>query len=337
MKFSAAVIGASALLACGTANAADLYSNGGYKDGAAAADPWNGFYLGVNAGYGFGDKLNFNNAVTETNKSIVDNLNVGLTPGGFVGGGQVGYNFRPQNGSFVFGVEADIQGSNIDASKLVAGTTSTTSASSTISSTSNVLAGLPAASTSSEVVTLTGTGSYILSGSTAAVSYGTSATSVTTVSLPAGTTLTLQSNSSGSYTTTITAPNANLSGTSKTSIDWFGTVRGRVGFLVGPNTLPYVTGGLAYGGVGNRAITSALDLAADATRTGWTVGAGLEYALSPKWTVKGEYLYVDLNRDALWGIVPTGATLAANKADNAFNVFRLGLNYHISDLRSPLN
>jgi outer membrane immunogenic protein len=63
---------------------------------------WNGFYAGVNAGYGWG--ANDNGNVFGVNGPLFDDND---DDGGFVGGGQVGYNM--QFGSFVAGVEADLQ------------------------------------------------------------------------------------------------------------------------------------------------------------------------------------------------------------------------------------
>jgi outer membrane immunogenic protein len=65
---------------------------------------WTGFYVGVNAGYGW-----------NTNDENVLVPGVGVVSsgdeGGFVGGGQIGYNY--QIGSFVLGVETDIQYADI--------------------------------------------------------------------------------------------------------------------------------------------------------------------------------------------------------------------------------
>jgi outer membrane immunogenic protein len=85
-------------------------------------------------------------------------------------------------------------------------------------------------------------------------------------------------------------------------VDWFGTVRGRAGF-VASNLLIYGTGGLAYGQV--RANTALNDPSngfgpvsfagsTTSTRTGWSAGAGVEYALTRNWRVGAEYLHVDL-------------------------------------------
>jgi outer membrane immunogenic protein len=92
-------------------------------------------------------------------------------------------------------------------------------------------------------------------------------------------------------------------------IDWFGTVRSRLGFLPSSQLLIYVTGGLAYGHVevsgstnvtttfvGQRTGTAAFGVSG--TNVGFTVGTGMEgkfpYWLPANWTWKLEYLYLDL-------------------------------------------
>lgn len=81
---------------------------------------------------------------------------------------------------------------------------------------------------------------------------------------------------------------ASAGGLSST-LDTFGTVRGRLGYAFG-RVLPYVTGGFAWG---NNSIDY-LGLSQSNTHTGWTAGAGIEYALTDHWTAKTEYLYTDL-------------------------------------------
>lgn len=84
--------------------------------------------------------------------------------------------------------------------------------------------------------------------------------------------------------------------------DWFGTLRGRLGFAF-DNVLLYGTGGLAYGHMEAdsdfRVYDSAgdelgkWDGSADSVNWGWTIGAGMEYGIE-NWSLGLEYLYVDL-------------------------------------------
>lgn len=81
--------------------------------------------------------------------------------------------------------------------------------------------------------------------------------------------------------------------------DWIATLRARIGW-VSNNWLLYGTGGFAWGHVKSSwnffRTSSGYDAfgSADTTKSGWTVGGGLEYAFAPNWTLKGEYLYIDL-------------------------------------------
>jgi outer membrane immunogenic protein len=123
-------------------------------------------------------------------------------------------------------------------------------------------------------------------------------------------------------------------------IDYLGTVRGRVGkAMFDGRFMPYVTGGFAYGGVKASAYSNCSSCVATGfstptnTQTGWTAGAGAEYALTPHLSMKAEYLYTDLGRDNIAsGAGPYslgGANLYnANVYDTATaNVIRVGLNY----------
>jgi outer membrane immunogenic protein len=92
--------------------------------------------------------------------------------------------------------------------------------------------------------------------------------------------------------------------TANYKLDWFGTARGRVGFLPTDRVLLYATGGLAYGEVS--ATAPLIPLSWGSTRAGWTVGAGAEAAIDQHWSVKLEYLYMDL------GNFGSGSTTATN-------------------------
>ena len=95
---------------------------------------------------------------------------------------------------------------------------------------------------------------------------------------------------------------------------WLGTARGRVGYAM-DRVLPYLTGGLA---VGDIRTTVAGVGSGDSTKAGWTIGGGLEAAISGPLTAKIEYLYVDLGRG--------GAVLGSDASLRA-NVVRAGLNW----------
>lgn len=100
-----------------------------------------------------------------------------------------------------------------------------------------------------------------------------------------------------------------FSASHKTSFeaDWFGTIRGRLGFAA-DNMLFYGTGGLAYGHMSAESDIDAtydgqsysFDGNADTVNWGWTVGAGMEYGIE-NWSLGVEYLYVDLG-SADWDV-----------------------------------
>jgi outer membrane immunogenic protein len=141
-------------------------------------------------------------------------------------------------------------------------------------------------------------------------------------------------------------------------IDWFGTVRGRVGYLPTPNLLAYVTGGFAYGRVnhngswmnnsagififnaGPGSISTSCGPgtcwagSSNSVATGWTLGGGLEYVLWQQWSVRAEYLYVSLESKGMTETAlatlpgfPTPSSFNANFSRTNFNVVRVWLNY----------
>jgi outer membrane immunogenic protein len=108
--------------------------------------------------------------------------------------------------------------------------------------------------------------------------------------------------------------------TCETKNSWLATARARLGYAGFNNWLPYITGGLAAGDV--KASNSVLG-SANKTKIGYTVGAGVEYAIYSNWSVKGEYLYVDLGKFDC-GIV-CGAT--PDNVSFTTNLVRAGVNY----------
>jgi outer membrane immunogenic protein len=212
---------------------------------------WTGFYIGLNAGYSWGRQDN--SLVTTTGVTLLsnsDHLN------GFIGGGQIGYNW--QVNQWVFGLEADFQGSGQNAD-------------------------------------------------------GSFATPATNTCLPFA---------------SCPVPATSTAYTDK--LDWFGTVRGRIGYAMGAtgNWLPYVTGGWAYGhGEISGTTTSggvATSFSGSQDYSGWTVGGGVEWAFMNQWSVKVEYLYIDFGDGPT---VPVSATRDIVSGKMTDNILRAGLNY----------
>lgn len=100
-------------------------------------------------------------------------------------------------------------------------------------------------------------------------------------------------------------------------IHWLSTVRGRIGFSAG-SWLVYGTGGVAMGEV-SESIVQGIKIIGFETmaggktesRTGYAAGAGLEYALSPRWRIGAEYLRFNLGTST-FSAVPNAAMAAFN-------------------------
>jgi outer membrane immunogenic protein len=113
-------------------------------------------------------------------------------------------------------------------------------------------------------------------------------------------------------------------------LDWFGTVRGRIGYAMGAtgNWLPYVTGGWAYGHGEISGTTTSLGVATSFSGSqdysGWTVGGGVEWAFLNNWSAKVEYLYIDFGDGPT---VPVSATRDIVSGKMTDNILRAGLNY----------
>jgi outer membrane immunogenic protein len=123
----------------------------------------------------------------------------------------------------------------------------------------------------------------------------------------------------------------------KQELDWFGTFRGRLGYSVWDRWLPYVTGGLAYGGrKASGAVTGTLGGAysADDTVVGWALGFGVDYAITPAWTARLEYLHVSLDSFSPTYVLAGGtATVNYGRLDN--DIVRGALNYRFMSLGYP--
>lgn len=119
-------------------------------------------------------------------------------------------------------------------------------------------------------------------------------------------------------------------------IDWFGNLRPRIGFLPWDNVLIYGTGGFAFAGVQGSANidirqtdNKQYPASFSKTLTGWVLGAGLEWELSPHWSLRTEYLYNKLqNQTSIADTVPTDPTFQAKYVfKTTFQVAQLSLSY----------
>jgi outer membrane immunogenic protein len=127
-------------------------------------------------------------------------------------------------------------------------------------------------------------------------------------------------------------------------VDWMGTVRGRIGYLVTPTLMVYGTGGLAYGGVHARMNSYEVGTVSylrgahvgqngpepagagantflgigganqNKTLVGWSAGGGFEWMFMPSWSLKAEAIYYDLGSATVTGFVatPGGSAIAGN-------------------------
>lgn len=125
------------------------------------------------------------------------------------------------------------------------------------------------------------------------------------------------------------------------SLDWFGTIRGRVGYAWG-SSLFYATGGFAYGGLTQSMDTTLLGIVPVArygrseVDTGWTLGGGWEYKFNPNWSLKVEYQYIDLNNSFMPGKILGLVPAYTNNLDHNYNTVRVGVNYAVGTPYLPL-
>jgi outer membrane immunogenic protein len=223
---------------------------------------WTGFYGGINAGYKFDgdDDVHTEGQAAPNIANIAGGARPGFVPlnrDGFIGGGQIGYNY--QFGQFVAGIETDISYTDFQDFNSV--------------TTAQLVTGLP------------------------------------------------------------------LTNTFRSRLEYLGTVRGRVGYAY-DRALFYATGGFAYGKsehhIDMLGPTGNLQFSGDSSdvKTGYAVGAGVEYAVTDNVTVKGEYLFFDLGKDTVNVAVIPGSGGAGTGYNSHFSdnghIVRVGLNYKIN-------
>jgi outer membrane immunogenic protein len=105
----------------------------------------------------------------------------------------------------------------------------------------------------------------------------------------------LQGQFSGSTIASTSQDQFNAPWTLQNQIDWYASVTGRVGIAV-DRFLPYIRGGVAWDHNKIEIENSGFTLGTPSmTRTGWTIGGGLEWAFVPNWSVFFETDYYDFS------------------------------------------
>ena len=140
----------------------------------------------------------------------------------------------------------------------------------------------------------------------------------------------------------------------KQQLEWFGSARARLGYLLRDDLLVFGTGGFAFGGVNARAGLANLSCASACAparpagdfanvATGWAAGAGVEFALAPDVTFKTEWLYLQLGKQA-YGVSSYGGASGpqavafnlAARSDSSTHIVRAGVNYRFAIGQSSL-
>lgn len=131
--------------------------------------------------------------------------------------------------------------------------------------------------------------------------------------------------------------------TASSSADIQGSIRGKLG-IAWDRLLIYATGGVAFGGFNTDFTLSAPNVfppifataSRSNTRVGWTVGGGLQYAVTNNWWVFAEYRFSDfgsLRNDGLAAALPAGALFNGSRRLQQ-NQVQVGFSYKF-DLWSP--
>jgi opacity protein-like surface antigen/outer membrane receptor protein involved in Fe transport len=131
------------------------------------------------------------------------------------------------------------------------------------------------------------------------------------------------------------------------NLDWFGTVRGRLGVAITPDLLVYGTGGLAYGEIEHAGLIwgsdgmltndAASTYANRALRAGWVAGGGIEARIAGNVTGRIEYLHTDFGFDRAQALLTSNATPVAVDFNSriAEDLVRVGLNYKFDPYLAP--
>ena len=120
----------------------------------------------------------------------------------------------------------------------------------------------------------------------------------------------------------VTPPPFNTTVTITDTERWFGTARGRIGYLSN-NLLIYATGGAAWTQLNLLEGNATFSESENRVLSGGTVGGGVEWRFAPQWSAKAEYLYVVYTPVQFFGV----ACCTLENRHLTDDIFRVGVNY----------
>jgi len=103
----------------------------------------------------------------------------------------------------------------------------------------------------------------------------------------------------------------------------YADVAGRIGYATS-RTLIYGKGGVAFSDFKGSVLNSPSYYSKSESLTGWTAGAGIEFLLLPKWSIKFEYMHTEFGDTTAF----SDGTYKAH-FDPEIDTFKFGINYHV--------
>lgn len=117
-----------------------------------------------------------------------------------------------------------------------------------------------------------------------------------------------------------------------TSVSAQGSIRARLG-LAFDRALLYATGGAEFAGF-DTTVSAILSDQTSHTRAGWTVGGGVEYAVTPNWSIRAEYRYADFGSFTQATPLAFGFISSVNHHETE-NAVRAGFSYKFDPFGPP--
>ena len=338
------------------AAAADLAYKAPVYAPPVAFDTWTSFYVGLSGGGGWGNtSVGTLNAGNFGTGNLVGLLTTGTFtansfsgPGTQIGGlNQSGYTFggffgaQKQRGSWVLGLEADIDTTGLSATANASGINRGETVATAVLTTPTVTTPVGGIISTGPGVPVTGTATLPVGGPVVAgVGRGLPVTGTTgpiTVTSTAGQTATGTINTPSGFSLLLagtTTADVTRSVSLTTKIDELSSVRGKVGFIAMPNWMVYGTGGVAFAStsntvtmtqqIGTGPVTS-FSSTNTGTLLGWTAGVGLDWKMAPDWVLGVLYQHYDFPKNT---ISFNGGTVGLSGGSQTADTIKARVSYH---------